>query len=158
MRKLFFIITVISFTVFRSGAQVPEWVTRHPVSDDIYIGIGQASLAESDYIQIATRNALSDIASQIATKVESNSFFHQVDVDGHAREMFEDRINSNASAWLEGQDGKKERGRCRDGARLSDQRQKCRKGNEPHTSCHTVRRGSESRGTVDVHGLDKERH
>lgn len=104
MRKLFFIITVISFAVFRSGAQVPEWVTRHPVSDDIYIGIGQASLAESDYIQIATRNALSDIASQIAIKVESNSFFHQVDVDGHTREMFEDRINSNANAWLEGQE------------------------------------------------------
>lgn len=104
MRKLFLIITAILFTVFRSGAQVPEWVTTHPVSDDMYIGIGQAPLSESDYMQIATRNALSDIASQIATKVESNSFFHQVDVDGHAREMFEDRINSNATAWIEGQE------------------------------------------------------
>ena len=102
MRKSFLIITAVLFTIFRSGAQVPEWVTTHPVSDDAYIGIGQASLTEDDYMRIATENALSDIATQIATKVESNSFFHQVDVDGHAREMFEDRINSNATAWLEG--------------------------------------------------------
>lgn len=104
MRKLFLIIAATLFTVIHSGAQTPEWVTKHPVSDDMYIGIGQAPLSEKDYMRIATENALSDIASQIATKVESKSFFHQVDVDGHAREMFEDRINSNATAWIEGQE------------------------------------------------------
>ena len=104
MRKLFLTIAaILSFQAF-SSAQTPEWVTTHPVSDDAYVGIGQAPLTEDDYMEIATQNALSDIASQIATKVESNSFFHQVDVDGHAREMFEDRIHSNATAWIEGQE------------------------------------------------------
>ena len=37
-------------------AQTPVWVTSHPVSDEEYVGIGMASLTESDYQQKATQN------------------------------------------------------------------------------------------------------
>ena len=85
-------------------AQAPKWVTTHPVSDKDYIGIGMASLADADYMKKATQNALADIASQIAIKLENNSFLHTVDVNGKARDMFEDKIQSSMAAWLEGQE------------------------------------------------------
>lgn len=85
-------------------AQTPAWVNTHSVSDEEYVGIGMASLAEADYQQKATQNALADIASQIAVKLENNSFLHTVDVDGKARQLFEDKIQSSLTAWLEGQE------------------------------------------------------
>lgn len=45
-----------------------------------------------------------DIVSQIAVKLENNSFLHRVDVDGKTREMLEDKIHSSMVAWLEGQE------------------------------------------------------
>ena len=85
-------------------AQTPGWVANHPVSDKEYIGIGMASLSDADYMKKATQNALADIASQISIKLENNSFLHTVDVDGKARDMFEDKIQSSKAAWLEGQE------------------------------------------------------
>ena len=85
-------------------AQTPKWVTTHPVSDKVYVGIGMASLDDADYMRKATQNALADIASQISIKLENNSFLHTVDVDGKARDMFEDKIQSSMVAWLEGQE------------------------------------------------------
>ena len=52
----------------------------------------------------ATQSALADIVSQIAVKLENNSFLHRVDVDGKTREMLEDKIHSSMAAWLEGQE------------------------------------------------------
>ena len=83
-------------------AQAPAWVTTHPVSDKEYVGIGMASMDDADYVQKATHNALSDIASQIAIKVETNSLLHTVDVDGHSREMFEEKIRGSLTGWIEG--------------------------------------------------------
>lgn len=83
-------------------AQAPAWVTTHPVSDKAYVGIGMASMDEADYVQRATSNALSDIASQIAVKVEANSLLHTVDVDGRSRELFEEKIRSTLTGWIEG--------------------------------------------------------
>lgn len=85
-------------------AQTPSWVTSHPVSEKEYIGIGMASLSDSDYMKKATQNALSDIASQIAVRLENNSFLHMIDVDGKSRELFEDKIQSSLISWLEGQE------------------------------------------------------
>ena len=47
--------------------------------------------------------ALNDIALQIATHIESNSFMHTVDIDGKSRELFEDKIKSSVVSYLEGQ-------------------------------------------------------
>ena len=85
-------------------AQKPTWVTIHPISEKEYIGVGMASLSEADYMKKATQNALSDIASQISIKLETNSFLHTVDVDGKSREMFEDKIQTSMTAWMEGQE------------------------------------------------------
>lgn len=89
---------------FGIAANVPDWVTTHPISDKEYVGIGMASVSDADYMKKATQNALADISSQIAVKVENNSFLHLIDVDGKSRDMFEDKIKSSLAAWLEGQE------------------------------------------------------
>ena len=104
MRKVILGLLLSICCVFHAEAQAPEWVTQRPTSSDAYIGIGVASLSDNDYIKKATQSALSDIVSQIAVKLENNSFLHRVDVDGKTREMLEDKIHSPMVAWLEGQE------------------------------------------------------
>lgn len=84
-------------------AQEPDWVKSHPVSAEEYVGVGMAALSDPDYVKTATQNALADMATQIALKVENNSFLQTVDVDGHSRQLFEDKIQTSLAAWLEGQ-------------------------------------------------------
>ena len=104
MRKIILSLLLSVYGVFQAGAQEPEWVNKRPTSPDMYIGIGMASLTETDYMKKATQNALLDIVSQIAIKLENNSFLHRVDVDGKSREMFEDKIHGSLVAWIEGQE------------------------------------------------------
>ncbi len=82
--------------------QTPDWVSSHPASSDAYVGIGMAPLSDADYMKKATQNALSDIVSQIAQKVELTSFLHTVDVDGKSRDMFEEKVRNSMTAWIEG--------------------------------------------------------
>lgn len=104
MKRLFF--ALVSCLIYSSMAlaQVPDWVSSHPISDKEYIGIGVASLSDTDYMKKATQNALADIASQIAVKLEDHSFLHTIDVDGKSRELFEDKIQTTLGAWFEGQE------------------------------------------------------
>ena len=104
MKRVFLMLSCWMVCAMYMMAQTPAWVTSHPVSDKEYIGIGVASLSDADYIRKATQNALADISSQIAVKVENQSFLHVVDVDGKSRDMFEDKIQSSLAAWLEGQE------------------------------------------------------
>ncbi len=103
MRK---IIAVILFTIcgLTAFAQAPEWVSKRPVSQKEYVGIGIAPLSDPDYLKKASQNALADIASQISLKLENNSLLQRIDVDGKSREMLEDEIHNSAEAWLEGQE------------------------------------------------------
>lgn len=104
MQRVFSAI-MFSVLIYLTGhAQVPDWVTTHPISDKNYVGVGMAPLSDDDYMKKATQNALADITSQIAIKVESNSFLHIVDVDGKSRELFEDKIKNSLAAWIEGQE------------------------------------------------------
>lgn len=100
--KIFLYFWVVGVSIV--WAQKPVWVTSHPISEKEYIGIGMAPLSDTDYMKKATQNALADIASQISMKLENSSFLHVVDVDGKARDMFEDKIQGSMVAWLEGQE------------------------------------------------------
>ena len=103
MKKLIIVISLWLLGSLALIAQQPAWVTSHPTDDNAYIGIGFATLDEPNYIQKATQNALNDIALQIATRIESNSFMHTVDIDGKSKELFEDQIRSSMVSYLEGQ-------------------------------------------------------
>ena len=53
-------------------AQVPQWVTKRPIDDAKYIGIGVAPVSDPDHRNIAVTNAMLDIEAQISVNVESN--------------------------------------------------------------------------------------
>lgn len=95
------ILLALLFTV-EANAQTPKWIKERPISETEYIGIGSASLDESDYMNIAKQNAFADIASQIATKVDATAFMQTVDVDGKSKQLFEEKITNTMCAWLEG--------------------------------------------------------
>lgn len=96
------LVILLHLTVMTAMAQTPDWVGVHPVSDKEYVGIGSAPLSDADHVRAATHNALADIASQIAVKIEGESLLHIVDIDGHSREMLEDKTRTNAAEWIEG--------------------------------------------------------
>ena len=83
-------------------AKVPQWVTKRPVDNSKYIGIGVAPVSDPDHRNIAVTNAMLDIASQISVNVESNSFMQTLDVDGRSRELFEEKVNSKVAANISG--------------------------------------------------------
>ena len=83
-------------------AKVPQWVTKRPVDNSKYIGIGMAPVSDPDHRNIAVTNAMLDIASQISVNVESNSFMQTLDVDGRSRELFEEKVNSKVAANISG--------------------------------------------------------
>lgn len=95
-------VCLLAFHASLMKAQSPKWVEQRPISSKAYIGIGMAKTSDADYIQKAAQKALADIASQISTKVENESFLHTVDVDGNSRQLFEETIINNMSAWIEG--------------------------------------------------------
>ena len=101
MRKFIITLNLWLLGCISMLAQQPAWVTSHPTDDNSYIGIGFAPLKDPDYIKKATQNALNDIALQIATRIESNSFMHTVDIDGKSRELFEDKIKSSVGQLSE---------------------------------------------------------
>lgn len=98
-----FTIAVLVLVWCPAMAQRPDWVVSHPVSDTHYIGVGSALVSDPDHVHLATQRALADIASQVATHVEANSFLHTIDNDGHSRELFEERVHNSITGYLEGQ-------------------------------------------------------
>jgi hypothetical protein len=85
-------------------AQAPQWVTRRPVADGKFIGIGMALLSDPDCRNVAVNNAMLDIASQISVNIESSSFMQTLDVDGKSRELFEEKVKSKMAANISGQE------------------------------------------------------
>ena len=83
-------------------AQTPGWVTRRPVAEGKYLGIGMAPLSDPDCRNKAASNALLDIASQISVNIESSSFMQTVDVDGRSKELFEEKVRSKVAAGISG--------------------------------------------------------
>ena len=85
-------------------AQQPQWVTRRPVADGKYIGIGIAPLTDPDCRNKAVANAMLDIAAQISVNIESSSFMQTLDVDGRSRELFEEKVKARMAANISGQE------------------------------------------------------
>jgi hypothetical protein len=83
-------------------AKVPQWVTRRPADDTKYIGIGVAPVSDPYHRNIATTNALLDIANQISVNIQSSSFMQTLDVDGRSKELFEEKVKASVVADVSG--------------------------------------------------------
>ena len=80
----------------------PEWISRKPVDNAYYIGIGQAKKSESDYFQQAKKIALEDMASEIKVTISASSFLHILDTDESFRDEYVSRIKTSVENELEG--------------------------------------------------------
>lgn len=83
---------------------MPEWVNSRPIDAAYYIGMGSASKTTSplDYAQVAKKNALSDLASEISVTVKSESFLNTMEVNYNVQETFSSAINTFSDEKLEG--------------------------------------------------------
>ena len=101
--KRFILSLCMMVSLVALNAKTPQWVTKRPVSDTKYIGIGMAPVSDPDYMNIAVTNAMLDIASQINVNIQSTSFMQTLDVDGRSRELFEEKVQSRVAANITGQ-------------------------------------------------------
>lgn len=101
--KRFILSLCLMLSLVALDAKTPKWVTKRPVSDTKYIGIGMAPVSDPDYLNIAVTNAMLDIASQVNVNIESTSFMQTLDVDGRSRELFEEKVQSRVAANITGQ-------------------------------------------------------
>ena len=82
--------------------QRPSWVQSRPVTGSYYVGIGLCPKARPDFIEVAKKNALNDLASEISVKVEGNSLLHTLDTRSAFKEDFSSTIDTRTSEQLEG--------------------------------------------------------
>lgn len=84
----------------------PAWISERPVRTGFYYGIGSAPKRGSAqiYRQKAAEKALSDIAGQIATHIESQVSMYRVEDKFGIRETYESQIKTQSENFLEGQE------------------------------------------------------
>jgi hypothetical protein len=114
--KPFFPIFTIVFSVFLACAcsstkhtsqqsnfsQRPEWVNSKPITSFYFIGIGGASKRlYSEYMEVARRSALNDLASEISVTVTSNTSFYQSEMDRQQREDFQSMIRLKVNQQIQ---------------------------------------------------------
>lgn len=81
----------------------PSWVDNRPVSGAYYIGVGVASKLREpiDYQQVAKKNALNDLASEISVVIEGETFLNTLEVNKLFHEEFVSSIMSSTNERLE---------------------------------------------------------
>ncbi len=80
------------------------WIEQRPESSEYYIGIGYASKTEhpTDFQKAARDNALSDIASQIKVRINSDFLQKVVEQGGVVSDDIKSFVHSSTKADLEG--------------------------------------------------------
>ncbi len=103
--RILYILTLLllATNVGMAAKKQPSWITQKPVSDEKYVGIARVELTDPAHREKATQLALAEIATQISSKVESNSLLQMIDIDGKSKELFEKSISQSVEEHLEGQ-------------------------------------------------------
>ncbi len=105
MRKIIVFLTffLLIFTILQ-GAKAPDWVTKRPIDNNYYIGIGVAEkdTETSEYLQKAKDRALNEIASEITVTISGATINQILENAGVIKEEFESQIKSSTQAQLEG--------------------------------------------------------
>lgn len=109
-----YIVLLTSFIIFFSCGSsknnavipenAPEWVSKTPLSNFNYIGIGIAPKSSTDYREKAQKMALTEISNSISVTVTSNNSLNVFQYDDTFNEFY--RMNSMVSSatYLEGYD------------------------------------------------------
>lgn len=81
----------------------PEWVNTRPISGSYYIGIGSASktTAPADFQNIAKKNALNDLVSEIKVTVKGETFLNSMEINRKFTEEFNSSIQTSTNEEIE---------------------------------------------------------
>lgn len=80
----------------------PSWVQNRPVNPAYYTGIGIApKMAGTNYHTTAKKNALSDLASEIKVKVNTNSLLYTLEDQSSFEQEFRESIRTSSNLNLE---------------------------------------------------------
>jgi hypothetical protein len=81
----------------------PEWVRNRPTNESYYVGVGIASKSNNpfNYQQIAKKNALNDLISEIKVTVSANSVLSQFQDNTQFKQQFESDVKITALNTIE---------------------------------------------------------
>ena len=101
-----FIIGIVLFAACKSQKNIhtkPDWVQNRPTNELYYIGIGIASKIANptDFQQIAKKNAVNDLISEIKVTVSSNSVLTQYQHNKEFSQQFESDVKITALNTIE---------------------------------------------------------
>jgi len=81
----------------------PNWLSQRPINSSFYTGIGSSSKVNEplDYMQVAKKNALNDLSSEIRVIVEAESFLNTIDRNYQFEEEFQSTISTKVLEDIE---------------------------------------------------------
>ncbi len=96
-------LTVLACRTSKQTVAKPDWVNQRPTNDLYYIGIGIASKKSNpaDFQQVAKKNAISDLISEIKVTVSSNSALSQYQNNQTFSQQFESDVKISAMNTIE---------------------------------------------------------
>lgn len=94
---LLFIVSHFSFSQVK-----PDWVNNHPIDTNYYIGIAFGDKASSNYIEVAKKNALLGIASEISTKISGESLLSSKEDNNSFKSTYTSTIKSQIVNEIDG--------------------------------------------------------
>jgi hypothetical protein len=105
-RIAYFLFVIASFVACKTSRTMhtkPQWVQQRPTNDLYYVGIGIASKASNpfDFQQVAKKNAVNDLVSEIKVTVSSNSALMQFQNNKEFSQQFESDIKVTALNTIE---------------------------------------------------------
>lgn len=102
---LFFIVLAVLVSCKSNKAikTKPDWVRNRPTNENYYVGVGIASKINNpyDYQQIAKKNALNDLISEIKVTVSANSVLSQFQDNKDFKQQFESDVKVTALNTIE---------------------------------------------------------
>jgi hypothetical protein len=102
--SVFLIVLAVGACKSNKGIKAkPDWVRNRPTNESYYVGVGIASKINNpfDYQQIAKKNALNDLVSEIKVTVSANSVLSQFQDNKEFKQQFESDVKITALNTIE---------------------------------------------------------
>lgn len=101
LKRIIYCLLGVWLSVSLGWAQTPDWLQERPMGAFDYIGIGSATKDQSNYQEIAKRNALAELASEIEVTVEANSLLTVMERDMQSASTFTQMVQTAVSLQLQ---------------------------------------------------------
>ncbi len=83
------------------GDSKPYWLSGAGFDQGYYIGVGYALKNSGNYVEIAKKNALEGLISEIKVQVSSSSLLTQIDKDNEFKEEYESTVKTSAAEEIQ---------------------------------------------------------